>query len=70
MCEYVEWTVLVLMQVRLMDQRHTGVNNSVGVRAGRLPPRYKLIYVGVCSDRGRDGGRDQRGGYTEGWRGD
>ncbi len=58
MCEYVELMVLVLMQVRLypaVAQRHSEVNNSVGVQAGQLSPRYKLIYIALCNDRGRDG---------------
>lgn len=57
-CEYVELMLLVLMQVRLdptVAQRHTEVNNSVGVRAGRLSLRYELIYIALCNDRGRDG---------------
>lgn len=38
-----------------MDQRHREVNNSVGVRAGQLSLRYKLIYFSLCDDGGRDG---------------
>lgn len=54
--------MLVLMLVPLdptVDQRHTEVNNSVGVRAGRLSLRCKLIYIALCNDRGRDG--EERG---------
>lgn len=35
---------------------HSEVNNSVEVGAGQLSPRYELIYVALCHDRGRDGG--------------
>ena len=50
--------MLALMQVHLaptVDQRHAEVNNSVGVQAGRLSPRYELIYIALWNDRGRDG---------------
>lgn len=57
MCAYVELIELELMQVSLdptVDQRHTEVNKSVGVRADRLSLRYDLIYIALCNDRGWD----------------
>lgn len=45
---------------------HSEVNNSVEVGAGQLSPRYELIYVALCHDRGRDGGA--KGGMEiKGW---
>lgn len=70
--------MLVLMLVHLdptVHQRHAEVNNSVGVRGlARLSLRYKMIYIALCDDRGRDGeargmeGEIKPKGWMEGWR--
>lgn len=42
------------MHVHSADQTHNEVNNSVGVRAGQLSLRDKLISIALRNDSGTD----------------